>query len=130
MRVLICGSRNWKDPEPIERLLDGYLDYYGSEFKLVEGEAPGADSCAADWAKGFGDYAESYVDPFPADWDKYGKGAGPIRNQQMLDEGQPDVVFAFSDDLKSSKGTKDMVKRALKAGLPVYVVSRPKLEDL
>ena len=58
---------------------------------------------------------------FPADWDKYHKAAGHIRNQQMLTEGKPTLVLAFHHDLARSKGTKDMVRRALKAGLAVYL---------
>lgn len=64
------------------------------------------------------------VEKYPADWEKYGKVAGPIRNQQMLDEGKPDVVYAFTDDLSNSRGTADMCRRANKAGVPVYVIGR------
>lgn len=60
---------------------------------------------------------------FPAQWYKYGRAAGPIRNQQMLDEGKPDLVLAFHSDLEHSKGTKDMVTRARKAGIEVRVIS-------
>lgn len=63
------------------------------------------------------------VIPVPAKWKQYGKAAGTIRNQQMLDE-HPDieVVYAFHDDLPKSKGTKDMCQRADKAGKIVFVV--------
>ncbi len=54
----------------------------------------------------------------PADWDKFGKGAGPIRNQQMIDEGKPDLVVAFP----GGTGTADMVKRAKKHGIEVIEV--------
>ena len=50
---------------------------------------------------------------FPAEWDKYGKAAGVLRNQQMLDDGHPDLVVYFHKDLENSKGTKDMVTRAV-----------------
>ena len=59
------------------------------------------------------------VEVYPANWTEYGPSAGPIRNQQMLDEGKPDVVVFFHSDLKNSKGTKDMVRRSIKAGIPV-----------
>lgn len=49
--------------------------------------------------------------------------AGPRRNQQMLDEGKPLLVLAFHDDIKSSRGTKDMVSRAKRAGIRTYVIS-------
>ena len=59
---------------------------------------------------------------FPADWNKYDNAAGPIRNRQMLTEGKPTMVLAFHYKLLvESKGTKDMVKMALGAGLPVYL---------
>lgn len=60
--------------------------------------------------------------PFPAHWDIHGRAAGPIRNQQMLDEGLPDMVIAFHDDIASSKGTKDMISRAEKNSVPYQVV--------
>lgn len=52
---------------------------------------------------------------FPADWRKYGKSAGPLRNQQMIDEGKPDLVVAFP----GGTGTADMVRRAKAAGIRV-----------
>lgn len=65
-----------------------------------------------------------------ADWEKYGKRAGPIRNQAMLDylvlgreSGQTVGVVAFHDGLEASKGTKDMVTRATKAGVPVKLIA-------
>ena len=47
------------------------------------------------------------------DWKKYGKKAGPLRNQQMLEEGKPDLVVAFP----GGNGTADMVRRAKKANI-------------
>lgn len=61
--------------------------------------------------------------PFPAEWEKYGKSAGPIRNRQMLDE-NPDLVIAFHDDIESSKGTKDCIKEAEKRGIEVQLISK------
>ena len=52
---------------------------------------------------------------FPAEWDKYGVSAGPIRNQKMIDEGKPDLVFAFP----GGRGTTDMIRRAAVAGIRV-----------
>jgi hypothetical protein len=57
-----------------------------------------------------------------ANWKLFGLSAGPIRNQQMLDEGKPDFVIAFHDNLYASRGTQDMVTRAMKAGVPVRKV--------
>ncbi len=58
---------------------------------------------------------------FPAEWKKYGRKAGPIRNQQMLDK-DPDMVIAFHSDIAKSKGTTDMVRKARKKGVPTYII--------
>lgn len=113
-RVLVCGDRNWSD----KALIRGYLA--GMKIDVViEGEARGADRF------GFLVARELRIDvlPFPAKWDEYGRAAGVIRNQQMLDEGKPTLVLAFHDNIYSSKGTKDMVKRANKANIPVWLIS-------
>jgi hypothetical protein len=112
MRVLICGDRHWTDRELIRDAIYS-IDGIGS---IIEGEARGADRIAREIANEEG----IPVFPFPADWTRWGRAAGPIRNQQMLVDGKPDLVLAFHDDLEHSKGTKDMVTRALKAGLPVW----------
>ena len=60
--------------------------------------------------------ARSRAGSYPAQWDVYGRRAGPIRNQEMIDEGKPDGVVAFP----GGKGTADMVRRAEAAGLKVW----------
>jgi len=114
MKVLVCGDRHWTDRESIQRELES-IDGISV---VVHGAAKGADSIAADIAHEM----ELGVDSYPAQWGRYGRGAGPIRNQQMLDEGRPDLVLAFHRNLSSSKGTKDMVTRAKKAGIKVRVI--------
>ena len=56
---------------------------------------------------------------FPAKWEEFNKYAGPIRNQQMIDEGHPDLVVYFHDNIDGSKGTKDMVDRATRTNIPI-----------
>ena len=116
MRVLVCGDREWADSETMLRRLQA-LEH--DEVVLIEGEARGADLMAKGMARHFG----WKVLPFPANWDKYHRAAGPIRNQQMLVEGKPDLVLAFHHDIEHSKGTKDMVDRARRAGIPVEVIT-------
>lgn len=74
---------------------------------------------ARDWAI---DYNVPYQG-FPADWGRYGKGAGPVRNRQMLAL-DPDAVQAFHNDLVESSGTLDMCVIADKKNVPVFVHSR------
>lgn len=112
MRLLVCGDRNW-------RLYDIVRDTIKDLAPdiVIQGEARGADSMARDAAKELGIGVVS----FPAKWDIYGKAAGLIRNQQMLDKGKPDKVLAFHTNINMSKGTKDMVLRANREGLPVII---------
>ena len=113
MRVLVCGSRNADDYE-----VPKFIDIVEScnPSVIISGEAKGFDSLARVYAEAFG---KEYIG-FPADWETHGKRAGPIRNAQMLTEGKPDIVVAFLR--KDSKGTKNMIDQALKAGVEVKVI--------
>lgn len=126
MKVLVCGSRHCPQQVVIDKLNELSMswpktkpDDHGNWLPAVEiisGAAKGADTAAVDWAViNWCKFTE-----FPAKWDLYGRRAGPIRNQQMLDEGKPDLVVAFL--APDSRGTKDMIKRAQKAGVEVLVV--------
>lgn len=116
MKVLCCGDREWSDWKAIQRELRGL----GPLTIIVHGDCRGADKMCGYVADRLG----YEVVPVPADWTRHGKAAGPIRNQQMLDQ-HPDIalVLAFHNDLTQSKGTKDMVWRARQRGVPVNVVT-------
>jgi hypothetical protein len=114
MRVLVCGDRNWTDKQKIKDRLSQLPQW----AIIVEGEARGADSLARECAEELGMEIEAY----PANWKKYGKAAGPVRNQQMLDSGI-DLVIAFHPYITSSKGTKDMVRRAKLARIDTEIIS-------
>ena len=111
--VLVCGDRNWTNVRAIRTMMTRLLaDGYTT---VVEGGARGADRMAGDEARRL----LFEVEVFPAHWENFGRAAGVRRNQQMLDEGKPDLVVFFHDDLEHSKGTKDMVQRALKHNIVV-----------
>lgn len=118
-RVLVCGGRNWGEREPILRELRKLIKKHGRVL-VIEGEARGADKLSRKAAEELGCPCERY----PAQWDRYGRGAGPIRNRQMLTEGEPDEVLAFHENIDESKGTKNMVETAAKAGVAVRVFDR------
>jgi hypothetical protein len=113
MKVLVCGGRNYSDYGKIYDILDE-IHEHEPITKVIHGTASGADDCGKTWANSRG----IKEDPYPPDWKKYGLAAGPIRNQQMIDEGQPDLVIAFP----GGKGTKDMITKAEKAGILVKKV--------
>lgn len=124
--VLICGSRNFTDRDFFARAMEKWVAKHELPVSIVEGCARGADSLAEAWALDHGasdpvSEAGVVLHHFPADWDRHGNAAGPIRNQQMLDEGAPDAVIAFTTNLARSRGTADMVRRARAAGIPVWL---------
>ena len=114
MRVLVCGGRDYTDKDALYAYLDLLHSVQPIEV-VIHGAARGADSLGAQWAKDRG----IKVDPYPADWKRHPKAAGPIRNQQMLDEGKPDLVVAFA----GGRGTADMVRRSIAAGVKVREVA-------
>ncbi|KXA90391.1 hypothetical protein AKJ61_00830 [candidate division MSBL1 archaeon SCGC-AAA259B11] len=113
MRVLVCGGRHWSDKAPIRNV----LNLIPKIEVLIEGEARGADRLA----KKVAGKRKIPVKELSAKWDKHGKAAGPIRNRKMLDEGDPDIVLAFHRNLEKSKGTRDMLQKAVSEGVPAAV---------
>lgn len=111
MRVLVCGSRHFSNYNLLKETLDEI-----QITEIIEGEAEGADLLAAKYAEGKG----LLLQRFPADWEHYGRSAGPIRNSQMLNEGKPEMVVAFLGP--NSRGTQNMIDQATKAGIEVKIV--------
>jgi hypothetical protein len=83
--------------------------------RIYCGMASGADTLGWGWGKFMG----IPIDFFPAKWEVEGKAAGVLRNQRMLDAGA-EALLALWD--RSSKGTRDMIQRADKAGLALHIV--------
>lgn len=135
MRLVVTGDRHWRDRDLLRSVLDEELASCDGLMVLIEGEAEGADLMSREWAE---DHRVT-VEPYPALWDAtddtpkervrwrrdgtaYDVAAGPIRNQQMIDEGQPERAVAFHLNLLISRGTKDMVTRLEKAAIPIRFV--------
>ncbi len=113
-RIIVCGSRDWRDWATVRRVLDDLLSSRGP-FTLVHGAAPGADSIARAWGVGV-----VPLEPHPADWKAKGKGAGFARNEAMAAAGA-DLLVAFWDG--RSPGTRDMIRRAVAHGIPVRIIA-------
>jgi predicted Rossmann-fold nucleotide-binding protein len=116
MRVLVCGGRRF-GAVPSDRI---WLDEVLNEFHalspihlVITGGAPGADELAEYWAGAH----QITVLTYPAQWALYGRRAGPVRNQRMLEEGRPDHVIAFP----GGAGTADCVRRVQRAKIPLTI---------
>src|SRR5882757_8095154 len=115
MKVIVCGGRDFKSPAQVWRALDR-IHAATPITELMQGGARGVDTFAREWAAfRHPKKIKRYV--CYADWDKHGRGAGPIRNARML-EWKPDRVIAFP----GGNGTADMIAQAARAGVEVYHV--------
>ena len=111
MNVIIAGSRTFNDYEKLKAELNR-LNL--NICKILSGGATGADALGER-------YAQEYNIPimrFPADWIKFGRSAGPIRNTNMAKFG--DYLIAFWDG--KSRGTYDMISKMEQKSKPVYIV--------
>ena len=111
-KVIVAGSRDFDDYNLLRNTLDELFPK--RDIEIVSGNARGADRLGERYAD------ERWLNcmKFPAEWNKYGKGAGPIRNQEMAD--YADILVAFWD--YHSSGTRDMINRATLAGLEIHII--------
>lgn len=123
-RILVTGSRDWSDPEAVYGALNATLREAWlagcTRVIVVHGGARGADRHAGEWTRFPHHYADVPVieEVHPADWNRHGKAAGHIRNQEMVDL-DAHVCLAFFLRSALNRGTQDCVRRAEKAGIPV-----------
>lgn len=104
-RILVCGDREYTKTSPIYEILDKFRSDHSS-IHIIHGGCRGVDTTAGKYA----------IEHKLECW-SLGKRAGPIRNIQMLNEGTPDIVLAFHDNIKNSKGTKNMLITSKKKGV-------------
>lgn len=110
MIVSITGSRTITDYKLV------CLAVNESKFnitKIISGGAAGIDSLARIYAYNHGIPFEEY----PADWKKFGKRAGPIRNKEM--EEKIDAAIVLWNGV--SKGTKHYISLVQASGKPLYL---------
>lgn len=109
-RVLVCGGRDYADFARVKVVLD-QIHARRPITLLINGDARGADKLAQVWAK----MAQVCRFDVPAEWDLYGKAAGPQRNTRMF-EAKPDLVIAFP----GGSGTRDMAGKAEAVGVRIF----------
>lgn len=110
MRTIIAGSRNITDINVVRNAIKS------SNFKVttvISGGARGVDKLGEELANKFNIPLEIY----PADWDKYGKSAGYVRNELMASKA--DALIAIWDG--QSRGTKHMIDLAEKYKLKIFI---------
>lgn len=117
MRIIIAGGRDFNDYSLLEANVEDFLieNYTESIITIVSGMAKGADALGIKYAK---DYNYPVLE-YKAEWDKYGKSAGFIRNKQMAEVA--DALIAFWDG--KSSGTKNMIEEAEKENLIIKIIN-------
>jgi predicted Rossmann-fold nucleotide-binding protein len=109
--MLVCGGRDYKNVSAVRHALTALHTKKGIAL-IIEGGAAGADRLAREWAEVNG----IPVQTFEAEWERFGRRAGPLRNKRMLDEGRPDGVVAFP----GGAGTANMIELANAHGVKVW----------
>ncbi len=114
-RVVIAGCRNYNNYAEAKSFIDRCLSRIRKENEIiiVSGCANGADAIGERYAEENGFKVERY----PANWGKFGKSAGPKRNEEMAKIA--DFVICFWD--KISLGTKSMISFAKRYGKPIKI---------
>ena len=117
MQLAIIGSRTFNDYANAKQWIDRILSEHNLPVptQIVSGGAKGADAIAERYAHEHG--IELQV--FKADWTKYGRGAGPVRNREIIRHARH---FLALWDMQS-KGTRHSIETALGQGKPVYIVN-------
>lgn len=115
--LLIAGCRDFTDSLTFENVVDGIIADSGDNFTIIEGGATGADTLARDYAIKHG---IRYIE-FPADWNRYGRGAGPKRNAQMTAYARERGGRALFFWDGKSRGTAHCIRSAKKAGIPIMI---------
>ncbi len=114
MRALFSGSRDWHNQKAVEEVIAALPP----DSTVIHGGARGLDKIA-------GVLAHSYSLPvkrYAAEWNKLGKAAGPIRNLKMIKEGHPDHIYIFFKEGAVNKGSKNMLRLAIKNNIPLTLL--------
>ena len=121
----MAGSRDWEGiygESRIVAVLNQVLalaDALGRELTIVHGGCPtGADAITDRWCRRREDQVR--LEAYPANWQWRRKGAGPVRNKDMVERGA-DMCLAFIKDY--SRGATGLAVLAQEAGIPTYVVA-------
>ncbi len=124
--LIVCGSRDWPTPLEVGDYVRNWIHMVqadGFTPIIVSGGARGADTSASLAACG----AQCAYLEVPAEWDRFGRSAGPMRNGTMLALAKsiPGLLTAVAFWHKASRGTGDMISRLRRANVAVEVIKEP-----
>ena len=122
MKLIVAGSRDITDEIVVRCAIDFARLYLVRDSKpaiteLVSGACEGVDRCAEAYAQ----YEGMPVTQFPADWDRHGKAAGPLRNAEMAKYADAALILRYPE----SKGSLSMAREARAAGIPMIEIEVP-----
>lgn len=114
-RIVVAGCRDYDNYEEAKEFIDFCIFDIAQNNTVifVSGTCRGADMLGEKYADEHGFEIERY----PAQWDLYGRAAGPLRNRKMAEAS--DLVICFWDG--KSRGTRSMIEFAEKIGKTVKV---------
>ena len=113
MRVIIAGGRDFQPSDQHWKALDRIHATHGID-RVLSGAARGADIFGERWAAS----RRIEIARFPAEWAKFGKKAGPMRNEMMAEAGDALIIFP------GGKGTRNMVIQARRYELPILKIDQ------
>lgn len=119
MKLIIAGTRTVINKEFVFKKIDEFIEKHGTPSIIIQGGCRGVDAFAKEYAENH----KLITVEISANWEKFGKQAGPIRNSEMaklasFEDGS--YLLAFWDH--KSRGTKNMINTAVKYGLGVEIV--------
>lgn len=128
-KILVCGGRHFESYGLLKVVLGKLIEKFHiniSTSEIVSGHCQGADMLGEKYAEEYG----VSVKRFPADWGKYKRKAGPIRNKQMIDyisgfENKLVVAFTTADTV----GTRNTINLAQKNHIPVVEIPYTPMHD-
>ncbi len=128
-KILVCGGRHFESYGLLKVVLGKLIEKFHIDIsmsEIVSGHCQGADMLGEKYAEEYG----ISVKCFPADWEKYKRKAGPIRNKQMIDyisgfENKLVVAFTTADTV----GTRNTIKLAQKNNIPMVEIPYTAMHD-
>lgn len=116
-RLIVAGDRDYTNIDAVYNQIGHYLvtrNISTEDLIIISGNCRGVDKIGESFANEY----ETGLELFPADWESYGRAAGPIRNEKMAKISNG--LLAFLN--KKSIGTKNMINQAIKRGLEVVII--------